>query len=348
MKSVLMVGVSRSMQGGVASVVNSYYKIGLNNKVNMKYISTLKEGNIIKKLSVFIKAVIKILVTINNYDIVHIHMASRGSFLRKSIVVLIANIYRKKVIIHMHGAEFMMFYNDECNTIMKKYIRYIFKKADKVIALSNQWKNNLEKIVDKNKIVVINNGVIVEEDFLEKDYTEIVLLFLGRVGERKGIFDIIDIMPEIIKECKDVKLLVGGDGEIDELKEKCAQLKIEENVEILGWVNSDEKDILLKRATIFILPSYNEGMPMALLEVMACGISAISSNVGGIPQVIGNGKEGFIINPGDVSALKDRILELIKSENKRKEMGKNARRKMEKEFNLKNIKILLLDIYQSL
>ena len=348
MKRILMVGPSRNMQGGVITVVNSYFDIGIDEKLNIKYVETLIDGNYLKKINQFFKATISILFSMKNTDIVHIHMASRGSFLRKGIVVLISKIFNKKIIIHLHGAEFMVFYNYECNKLIKRYIRYIFDKSDKVISLSESWKKDLTQIVNPEKIRVVPNGVLINNEDNEKDYKDKVVLFLGRLGERKGIFDLIDVIREIVNIHKDSMFIIAGDGEIEKVKNLCSNYNLNKNVRVLGWVDGEDKIELLKNATVYVLPSYNEGMPMSILEAMSFSIPVVSTYVGGIPEVINNGVDGLLIEPGNKESLKQKLLQLLNSESERELIGKKAKEKIDKKFNLVKISDKLLEIYNSI
>ncbi|MDK0686289.1 glycosyltransferase family 4 protein [Clostridium perfringens] len=347
MKKILMVGASRKMKGGIATVVNSYYKLGLDKEVELTYLETICEGNKLFRFKKFCESIIYILKNIKNYDIVHIHMASRGSFLRKSILLLIAKYFNKKVVIHMHGAEFMIFYEKESNKIYQRYIRYILDKSDCIFALSDKWKENLGEITNIKKIKVINNSIIIPNK-KDKKYNKNIMLFLGRVGERKGIFDILDVIPNIVKENDDLKFIIGGDGEVDKAIEVCKKNNIDKYVEFVGWVDGNKKENLLKLASIYILPSYNEGMPMSILEAMSYSIPIISTYVGGIPELIKNGKEGILINAGNKYELEEAIKELINSEEKKSSMGKCARKKVEDEFDLRINLQKILEEYNNL
>jgi len=136
---VLMIGPDISSQGGISSVIKLYK----NNGLNVNNLSSYKDGNIFIKLSFYFIFLIKyffILTFDKNIKIVHIHTASRGSFLRKSLALKIAKLFAKKVILHIHGAEFSMFY-DESSDRIKKTITNTLNESDLILVLSNQWKN---------------------------------------------------------------------------------------------------------------------------------------------------------------------------------------------------------------
>lgn len=346
MKKVLMIGAARNMKGGISTVINSYYETGLDELVDLEYVETLVEGNNLKKIIFGLKAVIKYLFIIKNYDIIHIHMASRGSFFRKSIFVLIAKIFKKKIILHIHGAEFMVFYKNECIKIIKKYVIFIFNIADKIIALSDQWKSNLTEIVDNNKIVVIRNSILIPKVNENKDYSEANILFLGRIGERKGIYDLINVIEKIVKQGYRFKLKLAGDGDIEKVREICKSKNISRYIDTVGWINGDDKIKLLKESTIFVLPSYNEGLPMSILEAMSYSIPVIATNVGGIPEVVSNKINGYIIKAGDIKNLEESLIRLIEDKNLRCKMGNNAKETISDNFNLERIIKIIVRLYE--
>ena len=111
---ILMLGPARTVKGGMTSVVDNYFNYGLNQKVDLKYIETINDKNKFLKALKEIKGKIEFLTNVKKYDIIHIHMASRRSTFRKGKYVRIAKKFNKKVILHIHGAEYKIFFN-ECN-----------------------------------------------------------------------------------------------------------------------------------------------------------------------------------------------------------------------------------------
>lgn len=332
---VLMVGPARDVKGGMTSVVDNYYEYGLDKSVNLKYIESSNDKNIISKILKEITGYNEFKIDIKKYDIVHIHMASRRSTFRKCKYILEANKYNKKIILHIHGAEFKVFFENECSEKKKQYIKKCLNMCDKVIVLSEEWKDYFKKIVNENKIVVIYNAIKLPKKFDKNTDTQ-QLLFLGRIGKRKGIYDLLDVVQQLIPKYNNIKLIIGGDGEIEKIKKIINEKKITSNVKVLGWINGEEKERLLRESSFYILPSYNEGMPMSLLEGMAYSNIPISTNVGGIPRIINDEINGFIINPGDKKKLKHILDNLLKEENKikRKEISEKARSTIENKFDM--------------
>lgn len=344
---VLMIGPGRNLKGGISSVVDSYYRIGLDNLIDLDYLETYIDGSVIKKMTFAFKSLFKFSKKAKENEIIHIHMSSRGSFYRKSLFILISSKLKKKIIIHIHGSEFERFYYEECNNIAKKYIRYILGKANRIIVLSQEWKQILSNICSTKEIVVIHNSIEVKEEFMKKNYEEKSILFLGRVGKRKGVYDILSVAPTIIHKYPNVKFIIAGDGETEIFKQICYEKQIYNNIEILGWTSGEEKIKLLKEATVYLLPSYNEGMPISILEAMSYKLPIISTNVGGIPQMITSGEEGYLIEAGDLKDLEEKICFLLEDYKQREKMGLASFKKVNEQFNLKININNLCQLYES-
>lgn len=341
---VLMLGPARNVKGGMTTVVDGYFNAGLQNKVSLKYIETVNDNGNISKILKMLTGFFQFIVNLPFYKIIHIHMASRMSSYRKGIYVRISKIFGKKVILHIHGAEYKIFYGKECSIKQKKYVRKTLKLADNIIVLSEEWKEYFETLVDKNKIVILYNAIILPKDF-DKNLDTYDMLFLGRIGDRKGIFDLIDVLKELVLEYPSLKLYVGGDGEVEKLQKIIKKNNLEKNIKYIGWVSENKKSEYLKKASYYILPSYNEGMPMSVLEGMAYKNVTISTNVGGISKIIKNNYNGIMIEPGDKEALKKSLVDLFNNSKKREKLSINARKTIEEKFNADKNIIELIRLY---
>jgi len=322
---VLMVSTDMNGKGGVASVVSTYVNGGLLKNYNIKFLVTHIEGSNINKIFNFICSLFtlsKFLIS-RKCRIFHLHTASRSSFLRKSLISWLGIAFGKKIMLHLHGGEFMQFYNDECGSLMKWYIRSTLNAANQVVVLSSQWKRNIKSIADKANITIIFNPVIVHNnrvDFTDKN----ILLFLGKIGEGKGFWDILNALSLIKETHRNFILKYAGDGEVEKAKLLINDLGLESYTEYIGWISGDKKQQILNQALIYLLPSYNEGLPMGILEAMASKVSVITSPVGGIPDVIDSGVNGLLVKPGDINALSQAIIKLLDSESLRVSLTNNA------------------------
>lgn len=343
-----MIGAGRDVRGGVSSVVNSYYDAGLDKLCELTYLPTMEDGSKLKKLLVAAGARVRFERLIRGNDILHVHMSADNSFYRKAVFIRKAYKEGKKIIIHMHGSTFDLFYKERCNDVQKQQVREIFAMADKVIALSEDWKEFLaEYICDKQKIVVIYNAVKIPEVY-PKDYTNRNMLFLGILGQRKGTYDLIEVLPEILRWYPDSHIYFGGDGEREQAERLCMEKGIIDHVTFLGWVRGAGKERLLKECSIYVLPTYHEGMPMSILEAMSYGMAVVSTYAGGIPHIITDNENGLLCEAGDKAALQNKLLKLLEDGSLRERLGRNAYRMMTRKFDVKENVKRVYDIYEEL
>lgn len=349
----LTIATDKNGQGGIATVLNVYDSEGFFNDTNSELLashSTNTGFGMAGQLFNYLLCIIKLVAKLIIYDVgvVHIHMASRGSYARKSKLIKLIKYFNTKVILHLHGAEFRDFYKNECCESKKAQIRSTFNSVDKVIVLSTQWLDWLDTILDDpKKGIVVYNAVPKLE--LEKEKTNnFNFVFLGRLGERKGVSDLIHAFKYVVKDHPNSRLLLGGDGEIKKYQTMVNELEISEYVDLLGWVAGDIKMNTLKKADAYVLPSYNEGFPMGVLEAMSCNIPVIASTAGGIPDAITNNIDGLLIDPGDVEALKIAMNRLIEFPIETKRMENAAKEKFLNNFSPSVIIPKLKCIYKEL
>lgn len=268
----------------------------------------------------------KTLVINNDIKIIHIHGSSRGSFYRKFIIFLFSKyVFKKSVVYHIHGSEYHLFYN-ESGFYQKKMIRFFIQNSDCIICLSKSWHTFFLENFNPKKIEILPNIIdYPKKNNVNKNIKMITFLFLGFVGERKGIFDLLNViqMNKVDFEGK-IKLRIGGNGEIDRLKNFIKMQQLENIVEFLGWITAEEKKIELNHCDVYMLPSYNEGLPISILEAMSYGKPIISTPVGGIPEIVIPEKNGILVKPGNFGEISNAISYFLDNKNKLKEYGENS------------------------
>lgn len=347
---VLIIGPSITRtKGGMATVINDM--LGSSNAdIRFKHLVSHVEGNAFDKIGRNLKAIASFLKE-KNVGVVHIHVSSGASFYRKSIFVLLSQIRKIPVVLHVHAGDFDSFYNNSSATV-KKYIRKIFSSCDLVLVLSDFWKVFFVKNITDKNVAVLHNGVHTQVfgacETIPKNLHS--FLFLGRLGQNKGIYDLLEVIDDLIKKegLVDLHFLVAGDGEVEKVKNIVAEKGLQNNVKVLGWVGEKEKLQYLKQTDTMILPSYSEGLPMSILESMAAGKIIISSRVGGIPDVVTEGVNGFLITPGDTESLKQHIRYVISHPHEMVEMAQNNKAKIAADYNLEKLNSWLFKIYERL
>lgn len=336
MKKILVIGPDPiASKGGMAAVIDGIAKDKeLNKEFDIEIYGSYVDGNKLKVLLFSLFSFIRFYFTKRNYDIYHIHVASYGSTFRKGLYVKVAKKWGKKVILHIHGGEYLLFYE---NSNKKDKIRSIINAADMVIVLSSWWKSKFDEIFGLTNCVVLENGVDTESLKLAitDNYNNLrTFISLGRLGESKGTYDLIDAIEQVKEDIPDIKCYLAGDGEIEKSKELIRKKKLEDNIIVTGWIDLDKKISFLKDSSTLVLPAYNEGLPMSILEAMACGKAIISTKVGAIPEVIKK-ENGILIEPGDINALTMALKTYCMNEKEVKKVGKENIKIINQKYNIK-------------
>lgn len=347
-KKIVMLGTRSDGQGGIASVISVYREAGLFDKYPIKYLATHGDSSRSDKIVLFLTALIHYLplLLFGKVGVLHVHFASRASFWRKLFFLVPAYVLHIPVILHLHGAEFSVFYEDECGSFAKRIIRLVFDSASRVIVLSANWQDWVRSISKNEFIVPIYNPVIPKPNCAPWENRERgQVLFLGRLGKRKGVYDLLSAASQIQVKCKSLNLRLGGDGELAQVMNYARELRLDGQVEMLGWVSGKEKEKALDRAWLYALPSYHEGLPMSILEAMAAGLPILSTPIAGIPEAVTDGIEGFLVPPGNIEMLSCKLERLINEPGLAKRMGESARKKIESTFSAQMVLPQLERIY---
>jgi glycosyltransferase involved in cell wall biosynthesis len=331
-KQILTIGPDyHNHRGGIEAVIEIYSKYF----EQFQFIPTYKVCSKLCNVFVFIGSVFKIfkrLVFDRNIRIVHIHGASYGSFYRKFICFIIVKyFFRKKVIYHVHGGGYHLFYS-RSNKFNQKLVELFINNVDFLICLSGKWKSYYEQNFTSEKIGIISNIIdYPNENINIRKSPTLTFLFLSLICNNKGIFDLLHVISEEKEKYKGkLRLIIGGNGEIERLKNLIKDQQLEDLVEFVGWITNKEKDAWLQKANVYILPSYNEGLPISILEAMSYGQAIISTNVGGIPEIVVPDKNGILIDPGNLEQIKSSIDYFIDQPEKAKDYGKESKQMVKK------------------
>lgn len=302
---LLMVGLyyKENAPGGMASVIQYYEKYF----ETMNYYATWDLCGPMKRAWLFGSAYVRLfgrMLVDRRVKVVHIHTAADGSFWRKSKIACLAKMMGKKVVLHMHASRFKDFYNE---SEKKDWILKNLQIVDKLIVLSESWKEWFVGIgMDGEKVEVLHNITAYPQLMPEAKVEDgkVHYLFLGEIGPRKGVFDMLKGVAAHREELKDkVEIRIGGNKNEDQLKAFIKDNELEDFVKFEGFVSGEKKLRLLNWADVFVLPSHNEGLPIAILEAMSYGCAIISTPVGGIPEVVTPKMNGLLVTPGDSEGI---------------------------------------------
>lgn len=339
---ILMVGMSLTKtRGGISTLIGEILNSGLKDEFAIDYIESQAEDfKDFDKLILALKAIFLFVVKIltKNPKLVYVHIGSNASLYREPFFIVLAKIFGKKTVAHFHAGD-VDEYLEKQSKIGRKFISWAISLSDKLIAVSKDSANKLQKLAPKNKIEIIHNAIDTKPfAFSPKRFEDrgenVQILFVGAMGKLKGETDLADAVKILAEKHTNFRVSFLGFGS-ENLENYCKKLEIEKFIEFVGAVSSSERFAFFEKADIFVLPTYAEAMPMSVIEAMAAGLPIVSTTVGGIPELVGEAEEGFLVEPANVEKIAEKLSILIESKELRVKMGEKAREKVGKQLDFR-------------
>ena len=265
-------------------------------------------------------------------------------------------VYGTKHVIMIHGSDINIV---KSSKLLKFISNIIFKYSDVIIVNSSYTKSIVEKHLSayKNKLRLIPMGVdpskfsFQSRDLKNKKLQEFMILGVGVLIDWKGFKYLIHAFKEILKNYPNSKLTIIGDGvEKDNLIELSKKLNIDEKIKFLGWIKNNEIVEYYKKNDIFVIPSINlkgktEGLGIVTMEAMCTGLPVVGSDVGGIPDVIKDGVNGFLVPAKSSQDIAKKIIKILDDEDLYQKFSKNGRMIIENSFSWKSISSQFSNIF---
>jgi glycosyltransferase involved in cell wall biosynthesis len=277
--------------------------------------------------------------------LLHYHTSQRLALLKDLITVAILRLLTGcRVIGHVHWACYDTLFVGSSPRIRSFQARLLLRAFDGLILMSNNILEDLGQslapearaLLEKKSTVIYNFTTLPEMNGRNGRGTQpTTLFFIGDVGRRKGVFDLITAAHRLQSEGTSPFRLVlagpfGDSAAERELRQKVDSEQLSDTVQFAGPVLGSAKDRWFRSADVFVLPSYGEGVPMSLLEAMSYALPAVTTRVGGIPEVVDDGSSGLLVRPGDPEALCGALRKLIESADLRIALGQHGRARVEK------------------
>ena len=243
--------------------------------------------------------------------LLHVNLSSHGSTRRKLILCRAARAIGIPYVVHLHGSRFESFYRTAAPATQEN-IRIMFSRAARIIALGQMWKRFVAGVAPEaaDRIEVIANATRSPARLAPRVGNPVTILFLGHVGARKGVPVLIQALARM-RTASDWRVVIAGNGDVAEARLDVAAHGLEARVELTGWVGQVEVERLLDGADILVLPSFNENLPMSVIEGMAHGLAIVTTPVGAVEDIIVDGRNGLLVPPGNVAALAQALGTLV-------------------------------------
>lgn len=345
---VLQVGPSRQACGGISAVLRLYEALHLGGDYDIRFVSSWDEGSRARAMLVFIRSLWRLRheCAQPGRPIVHVHMASRGSFVRKAIILEVAHRYGCPTVLHLHGGRFDRFAASGTR-VRRWFIKRVFGNATAVLVLSKEWSSRVASFSGRSDAVVMPNPVIVPETTARgSDPPQI--LFLGRLCEGKGTGVLIEAVSLLQEAGVAAQYVIAGDGDASSYVTAARSLPDASAVGFPGWLDDEAKVAALESSDVFCLPSRDEGVPIALLEAMSWGIACVVTPVGGVPSVIRDGQNGLMVPVDDASRLAQALQRVVADVELRKRLATSARATVSREHGIDVVSAALSNLYAQL
>jgi glycosyltransferase involved in cell wall biosynthesis len=343
---VLVVGPGDRSAGGVRAVMAMLAGSSLGQRFELVEVETHADAVLPAKIAIAGRGLARVaeLLARGRIDIVYLHSASYGSFRRKAIAAAMARAAGRPYVLHVHGGAFADYHRRAARP-ERALIRRTLSRACAVVALTPVWARRLEEI-SPCRTVVVPNPVRLPERRAEPSRRPARVVTLGRLGEAKGSLVLVRAFAALADH-PEATLILAGDGPPEPVRALAKRLGVSDHVITPGWIGPEARDELLAGASVFVLPSRQEGLPLAMLEAMAFGLPVVVSPVGGVPEVVRDGREGWLVPPDDPAAVTRALGHLLADPVAATRMGQCARHTMEAGYSLDVVADRLGDLIAS-
>lgn len=313
--------------GGMIAVMRGLLASPLAERYELDFVATHRGDGALRRLGVFAAALARLgwWSLRRRGRVVHIHATVRGSMYRKAVCVLLADALGRRVVLHVHsGPGDVASFRAGMSGRRAAALRLTLRGADAVLSVSAASRDALEAAFGIGGIEVVPNAAppVAPQPAARRREGAGAAVFLGGFANPvKGGAEMLATLP--LLEVGEPPLLLAGPGELPERGRELLEGRPGDRW--LGWIEGEERERLLRSASIFVLASTSEGLPMALLEAMSRGLAIVATEVGGVPDVVGDGVEALLVPPGDPAALAAALSRLAADPELAERLGTAAR-----------------------
>ncbi len=339
--------------GSVSRTIAEWFETHQPNACHV--IDSRGEGSAYKSLYYTSAGLVRLgLLRLRGASVLHLQVSERLSFLRKGLFGLAGKLLGMRVIVHHHGAEFFPAF-ERGTRAYKAVVRGLIGLADVNIVLGRAWYDFIERETSASgdKLTLLYNSISDISPEIETRRRQLPrhkerrqFLFLANLTPRKGVSEFLQALLAMHQEQPNVSAVIAGGGEVERYKREAESLGIAEICRFTGWIDRPAVLQLLAESDAMVLPSYNEGLPISLLEALCAGVPVIATPVGAIPEVFHDGKNCLLVEPGNVEAL-TRAMRLLASDTSlAATLRRNGRLSYEQNFMVDRYMQSMCEIYR--
>ncbi len=318
--------------GGIASLVRTWLESPELDSVDLRMFRVSTGGPKLKKAAYAAAGPMRLWAALAagyRPDVGHVHFGGMASMIREAGYVAALEAFGVPWVAHTH-APLNLIRPAERSSVYRQVIQQVLSRADAIIAVTAALEPQIREWTGgRVPIHTVYNPVdpaALPEPSNNDGPPEV--LFLGLMVRDKGVYDIIDVAQQVRDVVPDVRFTLGGDGpELEQVESAVAAAGVGQFVHTPGWISGDALTQAFGRASVFCLPSYNEGFPVCIVEAMVVGLPVISTDVWGIPEAVVDGETGVIHAAGDQEALAKGLIGLLGDRERARAMGQAGRQR---------------------
>jgi glycosyltransferase involved in cell wall biosynthesis len=306
-----MLGPEPQARGGIAAVLEAYRAQGLFTRWPIEYLATHGGGGLGRDAALALRALrrfVELLVRERTL-VVHLHARAGAGFWRDALFMALAIAARCPFVLQLHGEGFKRMHDDSVG-MARWAMRLLLEQAARVVVSCEAARNWVRGVARRAQAECVPDPVVAAGEPADPRHPNLVL-FLGALEPAKGVYDLLEAVAAVRRAVPDVRLMCAGEGDHGALMRCAEQLGIADAVKCTSWVGPSGKRALLESAAVFALPSYDEALPMSLVEAMAAGVPPVVTPVGGMPEVVTDGVNGLVAGAGDVATLQRQLQRLL-------------------------------------
>ena len=313
--------------GGQAVAATALLESGLAQSVDLELLSTappeVPPPAMARRTVRALTRLSRFIVRLWAADVVLVFAADAISLLEKGWMCLLARVARRGVVLRISGGNLPA----QCDgqLLLRVWLGLVLRSAHFVCAQSTHWTAYFARYTKREKVVHVSNGLKIAAT-PPTHPARARLVFVGWATREKGVFETVEVLARVRLSHPSATLtIVGGGRDLVAVMSDVSVRELTDAVHSTGWLAYDQVQQVLGESDVFLFPSHFEGLPNAVIEAMAAGLPIVATRVGGIPDVIRHGCNGYLVEVGDVADMVDRVNALLERPDLAQEMGQRGR-----------------------